>query len=395
MRKSFLYFLLSFILLVFFVEASFWIFFKVSDTSYVDELKNETIIPHTSTTIDQSLSDERLGELIHYIPHPFWGYQNNPRRIDLNQKGFVYNQIASSDDSHAIRVHIYGGSFAEQMVSLSEYKNRVFIDNDKSCVVEFAARSISGGHQPQQLAISLTDLPEIDIGLNIDGFNDANASYEIDKNTYFNFQQLFLDVEKLSQLVDLLKRKKKFERLASFWMERSRLLSLSNSARFYLNFIFLKDMGKNIQSLNELFLQHNRESNVVEGINFKKWKYYTEVQAQAFKSYGKKFFNFIQPNLYLDGSKPWSSEEEKLRIDGRHANQWVGMGYQNFVNWYGKESFSFTTYSLVDVFKDTNKTAYIDSCCHLNESGYQIVWQKIFSHIEPELLSICRNRHSL
>jgi hypothetical protein len=93
------------------------------------------------------------------------------------------------------------------------------------------------------------------------------------------------------------------------------------------------------------------------------------------KAKGIHYFHFLQPNQYLDGSKPMDAEERRraIRDDHPYAVN-VRKGYPvlkalgadlarrgvNFVD-------------LTRVFAETREPLYSDNCCHVNAAGQRIV----------------------
>ena len=101
------------------------------------------------------------------------------------------------------------------------------------------------------------------------------------------------------------------------------------------------------------------------------------------KSYNIKYFHFLQPNQYDPGSKSLSFKEKKTAFDPGHPyRDGVLNGYSKLRKKGAlliKNNVNFL--DLTDVFKDQPETLYKDTCCHLNERGYQLIIEKICSFI--------------
>jgi hypothetical protein len=97
------------------------------------------------------------------------------------------------------------------------------------------------------------------------------------------------------------------------------------------------------------------------------------------RSKGIEYYHFLQPNQYVEGSKPMSDEETKIAIS---SNSKYGMaakeGYPFLIDrgkWLRDNGVSFT--DLTMIFLHTPKELYIDDCCHLNMVGYSRIVKEI------------------
>jgi hypothetical protein len=96
---------------------------------------------------------------------------------------------------------------------------------------------------------------------------------------------------------------------------------------------------------------------------------------QLCQAQGIEFFHFLQPNQYLPGSKPMNAEERKRALLETHAyNQAVQSGYP-LLRERGEQLFSEGVHfhDLSQIFAAHEEPLYIDTCCHLNERGNEIM----------------------
>ena len=90
---------------------------------------------------------------------------------------------------------------------------------------------------------------------------------------------------------------------------------------------------------------------------------------------GIKYLEVIQPSQYLEGSKKFSRDEERL-IRSDQSMKVVGKGY-SIVK---AEDFGLSPESVLDarfVFANTIQPVYSDNCCHLNQEGEKILARAI------------------
>jgi hypothetical protein len=94
---------------------------------------------------------------------------------------------------------------------------------------------------------------------------------------------------------------------------------------------------------------------------------------------GIHYFHFLQPNQYLEGSKPMDAEERRVAIREDHpyaAN--VRKGYPVLRD-LGRDLVrrGVTFVDLTNVYADTRDVLYRDNCCHVNGAGQRIVVEAI------------------
>ena len=85
-------------------------------------------------------------------------------------------------------------------------------------------------------------------------------------------------------------------------------------------------------------------------------------------------YMFLQPNLHLDGTKPYSPEEEALRKDGPDLGPYYAL-LDERVTELGAQGV--VVRSLAQVFRSIPETLYVDACCHVNDHGSDIMAEAI------------------
>ena len=99
------------------------------------------------------------------------------------------------------------------------------------------------------------------------------------------------------------------------------------------------------------------------------------------------YFHFLQPNQYVDGSKPMNAEEVARSVsDNSPFRDPVRHAYPLLLQKGAElkqQGVRFT--DLTQAFSQTGEPVYIDDCCHLNQSGTEILAQEISQTILSEL----------
>ena len=83
----------------------------------------------------------------------------------------------------------------------------------------------------------------------------------------------------------------------------------------------------------------------------------------------------MQPNQYVDGTKPLSSEEKRTAYDPDNMYKPHVQSMYPLLRASGKrlKESGIAFYDFVDIFRDVPDTLYSDTCCHLNTEGYEYV----------------------
>ncbi len=104
------------------------------------------------------------------------------------------------------------------------------------------------------------------------------------------------------------------------------------------------------------------------------------------KADGTYYLHCLQPNQYVEASKPMTPKEKAVAIDDDqpYAN-WARRGYPHLIRYarrLSREGVDFRDLSMM--FRDVERPLYADDCCHLNEEGYTLVVQKILAILADE-----------
>jgi len=100
-------------------------------------------------------------------------------------------------------------------------------------------------------------------------------------------------------------------------------------------------------------------------------------------SHGIRYYHFLQPNQYFEGSKPLSEEEiETAWLEKSEFRKGVIAGYPKLIERGRKlQDFGVGFHDLSGIFAEVSESLYIDNCCHFNERGNQILAEAIAAAI--------------
>jgi hypothetical protein len=91
------------------------------------------------------------------------------------------------------------------------------------------------------------------------------------------------------------------------------------------------------------------------------------------KQHGFEYFHFLQPNQYHKNSKVLSSQELKTAYR-EGGNEFIREWYPKMIeagNNLSMEGIKF--YDATMIFQNETRTLYIDTCCHFNDLGNEIL----------------------
>lgn len=386
-------------------------FFYTRDKS-IDQLEQQSILPNLKKigATDKVAATERL--------HPYFGYVHPPGpdfRI-----GFKYNNLGfiSAYDYPFIRtnknqfiVGIFGGSVASNY-SIYEIQNKILEKKlkelpgfkDRELIV--LSFSIGGFKAPQQILLLnyfLSIGQELDLAINIDGFNEVaissannDAKYQIYLPSMqqvqpladlagFNFSvpalQAMLTVKETeAKLIESLEKLNNCH-LASchFFMS----LQVQNLVKTYRDGIkkFERERKrtkrKDIKNSLFYFYQNNQALSDAElydkaGDNWVKTSIFMD---QLLKANKIPYFHFFQPNQYYKTRRIFTADEQKIAFDkDGFYGEAVKKGYPIFltkIEQIRKNKINF--FNALEIFDDTAASVYIDSCCHYNPTGEKIL----------------------
>ncbi len=346
------------------------------------------------------------------VLHPYFGFSRDPdKNVGMTDQGFPsYHKKQIVKKSYdKINIAIFGGSFAKEtyFLAIDQLKRCFSAGNRQVQVFNF---SIGGYKQPQQLMVLnylLAIGAQFDVVINIDGFNEVALPYvenvKLGVSPYYprNWANRAKDlnnplVVRLIGKIEVLKDQKRA--LAQFVkmhkLYRSPTLSLLwrlwdnnlnskiSETRADLQTMAQKGLGFTVHGPE----YHNSSSTGLYRDLADIWMRCSLSMYFLCKSHHIRYFHFLQPNQYVPDSKRLSFKEKKTAYNHDHPyRDGVKNGYpelrkrgavliQNNVRFC----------DLTDIFTDNDATLYKDTCCHLNEQGYQLIVEKMCEYIRKQ-----------
>lgn len=431
LKKKLLFFFVTVILVVFMIEFfSFVAFFIIekqlfSFSKIHSEQKSQTDILRLDSVgkTHKGGKEVDVGKLIPpymtaEVIHPYLGFVFNPEynkitkgvialnreikaNIPITEHGFVDSSdtmLTESDDK--ITIGIFGGSVAFWFSVLgkdsliSELKKSPIFSNKEIVVVRLA----SGGYkQPQQL-IALNYFlalgAHFDFIINIDGVNEVALpiAENLPKKVFPFFPRgWFLRVQ---DLPDLTARSIMGE-ITYLKSKRSDWARVFSKAPFRysitLNLIWKCYDRRLNMAINEdqIALQNYKPKSGSYAATGPSRHYESEddlyrdltsvwerssLQMHRLSSANNiRYFHFLQPNIFVTGSKVLAQQELKLASDTHPYKEGAERGYP-YLTKAGEELVNqgVNFHDLTMVFANRSEPIYVD-CCHFNKTGNEIL----------------------
>ena len=361
------------------------------------------------------------------VLHPYFGYaieglsrkSNCEELVDENCyqriKNHLDRPLFKKNDEEVI-VGIFGGSVADGVARLASRTLIQELSNSpqhRGRVVSIYNLAGGGYKQPQQLgklAYYYSMGAEFDVIINLDGFNEMAASYlnYRDQGVHPSYPVHWnsrVSSTVSENYLDLYAGKKLILKRHSTLAKVCLLKGVRYSP--FMNFVFQIFDNRQIRNIEKIDNELNTTSkgNAQESsyqsfgpdYDFNDWnRFHDDVAAIWANSSlamhalavgrGARYYHFLQPNQYIEGSKLLSTlEKEKFVLKkGSYGN--VYKAAHNNITSSG-DSLRETGVNYTDLtylFKDTSRTLYIDNCCHLNQDGYSVIAKKISDIISAD-----------
>jgi len=352
--------------------------------------------------------------------HPYLGYVRDAAKLeDTSPYGFLGENtpfVKKTKDN--LVVGVFGGSFAmgvsrrretfvTMLKKISQFK-------DKEIIIQ--PLTLGGYKQPQQLmtlSYFLSLGVHFDVVINIDGFNEVALplSDNIPKKIHPLYPRLWFTRFKKSFNSELLKMMTRSQMQLDKRCEWAKTFSgFFTDFNVSLNVIYqiYDEKYHNIWNKMQNDLANYTVSDVknmeydVSGPPFdyeNKSLLFDTVIENWFNSSLQmnhlcaanhmEYFHFLQPNQYVPGSKKMTEKEKKIafyRDESHPYCQGVLQGYPLLIE-KGKElkARDIPFYDLTRIFVDEDEILYADSCCHLNERGYDLIIEEIVRKMSEKM----------
>ena len=343
------------------------------------------------------------------IRHPFYGFTDR-------RPGHALNRMPPRQRrADTVVIGLLGGSVAEKVQPfLQDALTRWFAANNLPRQPATLNLAVAAGKQPQQVIIVVNSLQlggEFDLIVNMDGFNElvGSAGHNVGVGVFPFFptqwhNRVGLTAEEvlLAGSIGLLRQEQ--ARLA----RDAAASPLRRSAVFGLIYRYRQER------VARQIVQQNRELAATEaGYILEKhgprswpkkdddellpaaarvWYRNSIILARLAELAGADYYHFLQPNQYVPDAKPLSPAE----LDSAYERQGqtdtvVKQGYpllQRFNRSLQDRGVNY--FDLTGIFADHPETLYVDTCCHLNERGYELLAAAMVQRLEPALRRLGR-----
>lgn len=350
-------------------------------------------------------------EQMHYrdMLHPFYGYVRGWLRAPLN----VMPPRQRNKD--AVIVALMGGSVAESVAG--ELWNALFwhfLESGTGPVPIFLDLGSGGYHQPQQgvvLANMMANGAQFDIVILLDGFNDIIFPYN---QGHSGVQPTF--PLHWSSLVSMATEQRAIAHRMRALRDEERSLrhdsesALQRSAVFRVIWRFrLADVERRISAGHHELMaaatmeygleRHGPRARYTEDylrtVGARLWYDGSRLIAGLARWHGAEIFHFIQPNQHVPDSKPLSAEELAIfGLPGTGDDPYsvmVPIGYGQMRE-YGQRlrEQGVHFFDLSWIYQDSPESLYMDSCCHLNKRGNELLAGAMLRRIASETSLLTR-----
>ncbi len=331
--------------------------------------------------------------------HPYFGYvrhQATPQ--DLWGFGNTLSPLQKKGENRLI-VALMGGSLAEELFHqalpdlIEPLRRHPSFQHKEIVPINLA---MGGYKQPQQMMVLnylLASGAEFDVVMNLDGFNELTMP--VTENLKGKVSMTFPRSWRI-----------RINPLEPWAVEPILLMKLTRKVREHMQLLFLKFPLTHSYTalalwifsddlLYRIFYHYQMQyfrvlpDQALEAIgpfqSFETedetyrfladfWKTSSMNMAALSQAHHFSYLHFLQPNLRLDHSKPWSSLEQKFRESVSPYTESVQSGYP-YLQVRGRElsEAGVSFFDTTQLFQGVSDTLYSDDCCHLNNQGYKIL----------------------
>jgi hypothetical protein len=356
--------------------------------------RNKERIKAAAGQFEIARQPDREGDLAYYQLHPYFGFICPPAYADLPFKKTSKDQFI---------VGIFGGSVARRFY-LYEVEHHV-LARALQALPQFQGKEIvilkfaNPAHkQPQQLLTLnyyLSIGQELDMVINIDGFNELAVSYLNDQAgidvsmpngiivaPLIALANKDLAPQDLALSLDVLRLKKQVRKTANR-LRRSRFATSyflrSVQARYLLTQYLAKSerlsQMKRQEAKDSLVYLKRVEKPLDDPEVFEKtldvWRNSSVAMKDLLVARKIPYFEFIQPNQYHATQRQFSEEEKKIAFhEASPFKEPTVKGYPRLLARIDSvREAGVVLFNGVNVFDDIKEIVYIDTCCHYTDAG--------------------------
>ena len=337
------------------------------------------------------------------IVHPYLGYVYDPS-VERSASPHGISDVSPVQRRSAgkVIVGIFGGSFADDIAygmteELADRLTAAFPGRE----FVFVKATIGGYKQPQQLMALNYFMAlggEFDVVINLDGFNDvALPGLENVPNTNPFFpRQWHLRMRTVpdTEFLTTVGKIKFWDSLSEQWtgVFRTGPLRYSVTANtiwrigdqlLYNQAVANRALLPQMSAVNGYAAAgppaaYANDTEMYQALA-RLWAESSYQMHALSAARGIRYFHFLQPNQYVDGSKPMEADERRVAIREDHPYAAsVRKGYPA-LRARGEELVRRGVHfvDLTSIYANTREALYRDNCCHVNDAGRRIVVEAI------------------
>lgn len=340
--------------------------------------------------------------------HPYLGFVLDPEtasgRTVVTAQGFfeVLNRKELKSEGPFFEVGIFGGSvatgfcFGARLV-FAERVERSGLNAGRP--VRIRCFALGGYKQPQQLMALqwlLAEGQRFDLVLNIDGFNEValpagenilqgvHPFYPRSWRLHSNSQMSPETLRRLGEIEFLnAERRRKVHhcgRAPLSWSPFCHLLWSVGDRRLAQRLVELEGAPDESAREAKSFSRRGPRFGRLRPAELypelaRLWAESSLLMHQTLKARGVPYFHFLQPNQYVEGSKPMGADELRLAVLPKHPYRGhVERGYPQLLAAGRKLAEAGVQFhDLTRLFADHPEPLYEDSCCHYNQRGNDLL----------------------
>ena len=376
-----------------------------------------------------NLEGVRLNQSIVERFHPFFGFIQKPSAdfrpgFKVNNYGFIspYDYPFKKFKKNQFVIGIFGGSVASDF-SIFQVKNKILpqylkqvpgLEDKEFIILSFA----TGGYkQPQQLLILNYFLAlgqELDLVVNIDGFNEVALSNLNNKNQINLAMPSIQHISPLTSLANNSLSTKALQATTRIKENKTKInegleslqhcslaacdaltsVYVQNLVNNYRRDViaFEKERSKTKQDDESSVIYINKNKSVLEDhAAFEQmawnWAKSSIFMQKVLSASNVPYFHVLQPNQYYQTKRVFSDAEKGIAFnkDTPYAKA-VEIGYPALLGKFPNlQKNKINILNGVKVFDKTKDVVYVDSCCHYNKTGEVIFSNYVGSSIVEAL----------
>jgi hypothetical protein len=413
--------LINLVLLLVFLELGSlgWYFVKHKQFFYTREK------PKDKSALGINLEGVRLNESIVERFHPFFGFIQKPGPdfrpgFKVNNYGFIspYDYPFKKTKPNQFIIGVFGGSVASDY-AIFQVQNKILpkylkqlpgLKDQEFVILSFA----TGGYkQPQQLLILNYFLAlgqELDMVINIDGFNEVALSNLNNKNKIHLAMPSVQHIQPLTSIANNSLSPKAMMVIVRIKENKTRInQGLENlqqctlAACDALTSVYIQNLVNNYRKDAIEFEQERGKKEKDDGgsviyvnpnnailtdsIAFDRmawnWAKSSIFMNKVLSASNVPYFHVLQPNQYYQTKRVFTAVEKQIAFnkDTPYAKA-VELGYPAlFKKFPNLEKNNIDILNAVKIFDRTKDAVYVDSCCHYNQTGEVIFSDYVGSSI--------------